>query len=57
MESTSVNLSNDELILINNALNEACDAFEDGEFETLMGGTRAEALALLAKIHVLIRPE
>ncbi len=52
--STSVELTKDELGIINNALNEVCNGIHlEGEFDTRMGCTMKEAQALLAKIHAL----
>jgi len=40
--------------IINNALNEVCNGIDlEGEFDTRMGCTVAEARELLAKIHAL----
>jgi len=47
-----VELTRDELGIINNALNEVCNGVDlDGEFDTRMGCTVEEARDLLAKIH------
>ena len=49
-----VELTNDELRIINNALNEVCHGIDlEGEFDTRMGCTVEEAGAVLAKIHAL----
>jgi hypothetical protein len=49
-----VELTKDELRIINNALNEVCNGIDlEGEFDTRMGCTVAEARELLAKIDVL----
>ncbi len=49
-----IELTNDELGKINNALNEVCNGIDlEGEFHTRMGYTVEEARALLAKIHTL----
>jgi hypothetical protein len=47
-----IELTRDELGIINNALNEVCN---DIEFETRMGGTLQEAREVLTKIHDLVR--
>ena len=48
----TVELTTDELGIINNALNEVCNGIPlEGEFDTRMGCTMEEARALLAKIH------
>jgi len=47
-----VELTKDELGIINNALNEVCNGIDlEGEFETRMGCSLDEARAVLAKIH------
>ena len=49
-----VELTKDELGIINNALNEVCNGIDlEGEFGTRMGCTVEEARELLAKIHTL----
>ena len=49
-----VELTKDELYIINNALNEVCNGIDlEGEFDTRMGCTVEEARELLAKIHAL----
>jgi hypothetical protein len=52
----TVELSTDELTLINNALNEVVNGihFDDGEFMTRLGVARAKANALLAKVGKLL---
>jgi hypothetical protein len=50
----TVELTKDELGIVNNALNEVCNGIQlDREFDTRMGCTVEEARALLAKIHEL----
>ena len=49
-----VELTKDELGIINNALNEVCNGINlEGEFDTRMGCTVEEARAVLAKVHAL----
>jgi hypothetical protein len=49
-----VELTKDELGIINNALNEVCNGIDlEGEFDTRMGCTVAEARELLSKIDAL----
>ena len=49
-----VELTKDELGIINNALNEVCNGIDlEGEFDTRMGCTVEQARAVLAKIHGL----
>jgi hypothetical protein len=51
-QSMKVELTKDELEIINNALNEVCNGIDlEGEFDTRMGCTVEEARELLAKIH------
>jgi hypothetical protein len=51
-QSMKVELTKDELGIINNALNEACSGVGlEGEIGTRMGCTVEEARELLAKIH------
>ncbi len=50
----TVELTKEELVIINNALNEVCNGIDlEGEFDTRMGCTVEEARAVLAKIHAL----
>ena len=50
----TLELTKDELGIINNALNEVCNGIHlEGEFDTRMGCTLEEARELLAKIHAL----
>ena len=49
-----VELTKDELGIINNALNEVCNGIDlEGEFDTRMGCTVEQARAVLAKIDGL----
>ena len=50
--STPPAFTNEELVVINNALNEVCNglAFDDDEFQTRIGYSRAMAQNLLKKI-------
>jgi hypothetical protein len=50
----TVELTNYELYIINNALNEVCNGIHlKGEFDNRMGCTVEEARELLVKIHTL----
>jgi len=50
----TVELTKDELYIINNALNEVCNGIHlDGEFGTRMGCSVEDARELLTKIHTL----
>jgi len=55
----TVKLSEDELVIINNAINEVCNGVRipDWEFSTRIGYDRAEALALLSKLSRLLPPK
>jgi hypothetical protein len=55
-QTRTVELTDAELVTLNNALNEVCNGvhIDDPEFETRLGVTRAEARALLLKISGLI---
>ena len=49
-------LTKDELGIINNALNEVCNGFDlEGEFDTRVGCTVEQARAVLEKIDGLAR--
>lgn len=51
----TIDLTTDELLIINNALNEVCNGIHlEGEFDTRMGTSVEEARTLLAKIHALL---
>jgi hypothetical protein len=50
----TIELTNDELRIINNALNEVCNGIDlEGEFETRMGCTLQEARDVLVKVHTI----
>jgi hypothetical protein len=50
-----VELTKDELTIINNALNEVCNGIDlTGEFETRIGFSLVEAKALLERVHSLL---
>lgn len=46
-----IELDRDELVVLNNALNEACDAIDDREFSTRLGISREAAESLLDQIN------
>jgi hypothetical protein len=58
-EGAVVRLTNDELWMVNAALNEVCNGVhalgDDGELQTRTGYHRAELRQLLAEIHPLAR--
>jgi len=49
-----VQLSEDELVILNNALNEVCHGIEISEFSTRIGASRQKASALLQQIGKLL---
>jgi hypothetical protein len=49
-----VALSKEELLILNNALNEVCNALDIREFQTRMGANREEVLALLRQVNRLL---
>ena len=56
-DRVAIELTSDDLLAINNALNEVCNganAIPDWEFQTLMGVERSEAQATLKRISALI---
>jgi hypothetical protein len=54
MAGMLLELTNYELRIINNALNEVCNGIDlEGEFDTRMGCAVEEAQEVLAKIHAL----
>jgi hypothetical protein len=50
--ATPLSFTHEELVVINNALNEICNglAFDDDEFQTRIGYSRATAEGLLKKV-------
>lgn len=50
----TVELSEAELMLLNNALNEVCNGIEVAEFHSRLGATENEAQALLKRINSLL---
>ena len=51
----NINLSLEELIIINNAINEVCHGFEVSEFDTRIGASLESAQALLEQIGFAIK--
>ena len=52
----TIDLTRDELLIINNALNEVCNGVHlEGEFDTRMGVSIEEARELLKKVNALLR--
>ena len=54
-QTASVQLSKEDLVLINNALNEVCNALDVPEFQTRMGADLDQAGALLARISEVLK--
>lgn len=49
-DSVELQLSREELLILNNALNEACNGLSLFDFETRMGATREEVQSVLKNI-------
>jgi hypothetical protein len=54
IRSADLRISDDELMMLNNALNEVCNGFDLDEFETRIGASRERASELLAAINRLL---
>jgi len=55
MAMMSIELTPQELIIVNNALNEVCNGISlEGEFPTRMGCSIDDARCLLARISLLV---
>ena len=52
-QEANVTLSYDEVGLLNNALNEVCNAFDIAEFSTRMGANMSEVQGLLRQLNAL----
>jgi len=50
VRSATLELTGEELVILNNALNEVCNGLETTEFSSRIGADRAEALQLLREI-------
>lgn len=52
-----VSLSQDELAILNNALNEIANGvhISEADFQTRIGFTRAEVRELLARVNILLK--
>jgi hypothetical protein len=52
-------LTEHELVLLNNALNELCHGvrISEGEFHARLGGTKDDLRALLRRVHALVPTE
>ena len=53
-ERSHIGLSQDELLIVNAALNEICNGIEVFEFETRIGADRERVAALLKEIGSLL---
>jgi len=49
-QQADLRLTEDELLILNSALNEICNGISVSEFETRIGATRDDATLLLEKI-------
>ncbi|WP_293700751.1 MULTISPECIES: hypothetical protein [unclassified Sphingopyxis] len=56
---TAIELTDDELIILNNCMNEICNGvqIEDWEFQTRVGSPRTVVQALLEKINAALPAE
>ncbi|MGV3730322.1 MAG: hypothetical protein ACO1NN_06140 [Sphingopyxis sp.] len=56
---TAIELSDDELTILNNCMNEICNGvqIEDWEFQTRIGSPRTVVQALLEKINAALPAE
>ncbi|KAA8673951.1 MULTISPECIES: hypothetical protein [Pantoea] len=50
MKTAEINITEEELLILNSALNEICNGIDIAEFETRIGSDRNEVVALLSKI-------
>ena len=53
-EITTIRLSQEEVVIINNALNEVCNGLDLNEFSTRVGASRANVEELLFQIGKII---
>lgn len=53
-ETTTIRLSKEELVILNNALNEVCNGLDLNEFSTRMGAERENVDELLSEIGKVI---
>jgi hypothetical protein len=53
-DNATISLSLTELYIVNNAVNEVCNALDIDEFSTRMGVEREDASKFLEQIHALI---
>jgi hypothetical protein len=51
-----LSISDDELLIVNNALNEVCNALPRASFETRMGATLSDVRSLLDSVNTLLPP-
>ncbi|WP_244263170.1 hypothetical protein [Yersinia frederiksenii] len=49
-QQAELKLTNDELLILNSALNEICNGISISEFDTRIGATREDVTLLLEKI-------
>ena len=53
-QQATIQFTKDELLMLNNALNEVCNALDVSEFSLRMGTDLEEVRALLQQIHDVI---
>jgi hypothetical protein len=53
-DAATLRFSEEELYILNNALNEVCNGLHISEFSTRMGAEREEALQQLEQINALL---
>ena len=54
VEQSRIDISREELLIVNAALNEVCNGIDVFEFETRIGADRQRVAALLKKIGLLL---
>ncbi|ATM87922.1 hypothetical protein OP862_00515 [Yersinia massiliensis] len=52
--NADINITENELLILNSALNEVCNGIDIAEFETRIGSERDEVAALLSKIGSIL---
>lgn len=52
--SADLNITHDELLILNNALNEVCNGITLSEFQTRIGSKRNDVLVLLETVGSLL---
>lgn len=52
--SADINITENELLILNSALNEICNGIDIAEFETRIGAEKDDVFALLNKIGIVL---